>query len=135
MAPRHTRISRLDDGQLRLQPGPTGADLGRARRLVDASLAPLHELEVLDDVGDVEPLADQADLGQRAIEDLAGRPDEGRALTIFLVARLLPHQDDARIGWPAPKDGLARVAVEVASLAPWRGLAQFDRGWPRPERS
>ena len=44
------------------------------------------------------PLAVQADLGQRAVEDLTGRADERRALEVFLVSRLLAHEHDPRVG-------------------------------------
>jgi hypothetical protein len=81
--------------------------------------------EVLDDVGDVESIARQADFPQGAVEYLSRRPHEGCALTIFLVARLFTHEDDPRVGRTAPEDGLARVAVEIASLAARRGGAKL----------
>ena len=69
----------MDRRQLRLEPWTAGGDLVRARRLVDPPLAALLELEVLHRVRDVEALAIEANVGQRAVQHLAGRADERRA--------------------------------------------------------
>src|SRR3989441_8046559 len=107
----------LDRRDLGLHPGAAGRQLAQARRLVDAALAALDELEVLDSVRDVEPLPVQAHRDQRAVEHLARRADERRALQILLIAGLLADEDDAGIGGAAPQDPLGRVTVEVAAPA------------------
>ena len=71
----------------------------------------------------------QSDLDQRAIEHLAGRTDEGRALAIFLIAGLLADQHDARGGRTAAEDRLGGVAEEIAALAARAGRAELvERG-------
>src|SRR5437867_3103574 len=108
---------RLEQGQLGFEPRAARVELARSRRLVDPALATLLELEVLDRVGDVELLARQTRFGECPIEHLARRPDERGALEIFLVARLLADEHDARVGRAAAEHGLGRVAVEIAALA------------------
>src|SRR5215208_5954233 len=49
----HDQRLGADLAQLRVQPGPAGADLAGVGLLVDAPLATLLELEVLDRVGDI----------------------------------------------------------------------------------
>ena len=111
------------------KPRPARGHLGGARRLVDAALAAQHEAEVLDRVGDVDPLAVDADLGQRAVQHLARRPHERRALEVFLIAGLLAHQHDAGVGGTAAEHHLGGVAVQLAALAAGGGRAQLlERG-------
>src|SRR5215813_12218531 len=58
---------RFDQSQLRFEPRAAGVELRGPRRLVDAALAALLELEVLDRVGDVELLARQTRFGERLL--------------------------------------------------------------------
>ena len=125
---------RRDQGQFGLEPWSARADLREPWRLVDAALATFHELEVLHDVGDVEALARQPDFLQGAIEDLAGRTDEGSPLPILLIAWLLTDEHDAGVRGPSAEDGLGRVSIEVASLAAGGGLSEVsERGARRHE--
>ena len=118
-----------------LEPRAAGGELAHARRLMDPPLAALHELEMLHGVRDVDPLAVQADLGQRAVEDLTGRADERRALEVFLVSRLLAHEHDPRVGRAAAEDRLRGVAIELAAGAPRGGGAELGHaGVPRNGR-
>jgi hypothetical protein len=48
--------------------------------------------EVLDDVGDVDRGAIDAGLGERSIEQLAGRSDKRTPREILLIARLFADQ-------------------------------------------
>src|SRR2546426_9249879 len=107
----------LDRRDLGLHPGAAGRELAQARRLVDATLAALDELEVLDRVRDVEPLPVQPHLDQRPVEHLARRADERRALQILLIAWLLADEDDAGIGGGAPANPPGPVARESAHPA------------------
>ena len=127
---------RPDDFQLGLEPRPARGDLRRARRLVDAALAALGELEVLHGVRDVHVLTVQSDLDQRPVEHLAGRTDEGRALAIFLITGLLADQHDARSGRTTAEDRLGGVAEEIAALAARAGRAELvERGVRGNERA
>src|SRR5262249_11451034 len=105
------------DRELRLEPGTAGADLDRARRLVDTALGRPNELEVLDGVGDVDVDAGKARLPERAVEHFARGSDERRALEVLLIARLLSDEDSARGGRPFSENGLCRVAPQLASAA------------------
>ena len=58
-----------------------------------------------------------------AVEHLAGRPDEGFARDVFLVARLLADEHEPRVLRPFAEDDLRRVFVEIAGAA-MRGLAR-----------
>src|SRR5262249_48718637 len=73
---------RLDDLAFRVEPGMAGARLTDGRLLVNAPLAALLELEVLDRVGDVDARAIDAGIRERAIEQLPSRADERPALPI-----------------------------------------------------
>ena len=120
------------------QPWIAGPYLAGIGLLVEPSLDQLlpHELEVLHHVGDVHVLAVEPDLDQRAIEHLARRPDERRALAIFLIAGLLADQHDARADRAPAEDGLRRVTVEIAAPATGAGVNELlQRGAGRDERA
>src|SRR6266571_7709347 len=74
--------TRFHDGQLRFKPRTTGLDLVRSRRLVNAPFAPRFPLEMLHDVRDVNAAPIESDLRERAVEHLARRTHERRALQI-----------------------------------------------------
>src|SRR6266850_6534614 len=76
---------RLDDVELGLQPRQARADLRLVGLGVDAPLPARLPLEVLHHVGDVDVAAVDAGLGQRAVEQLAGGPDERTPGEVFLV--------------------------------------------------
>ena len=117
----------FDGVDLGLEPRAAGRDLGHAGVLVEAELAALDELEVLDGVGEVDRRAVDVEVGEDLIEDAAGGADEGQALQVFLVAGLLADEHeggglvevDERRG-DAGHD-LGGVAVEVAPLAGGEG--------------
>src|SRR5262249_24004160 len=116
---------RLDQRQLRFEPRAAGAEFRSPRRLVDAALAALLDLEVLDGVGDVELLARQTGFGERLLQHLTRRPDERRTLPVFVVSRLLADEDDAGAGRASAEHGLRRVAIEIAALAMRRCFREF----------
>src|SRR6185369_10029109 len=91
------------------------------RRLVDATLAAQLELEVLDRVGDVDLAARDAELLERAGEKLPGRTDEGTALQILLVARLLAHEHQPGAAAAFAADRLRRVLADRALAASLQG--------------
>src|SRR5207249_20977 len=84
--------ARLHQRDLRIEPRATRSDLARARFLVNPPFAARLPLEVLDDVGDPDRGAIDAGLGERPIEQLAGRADKRMPGEILLVARLFADQ-------------------------------------------
>jgi hypothetical protein len=74
-------------------------------------------LKMLDRIGDVDGRAVEAGRFERAVEHLSGRTDEGATLQIFLIARLLAHEHQVRVGRTFAKHGLRRVLIEVAARA------------------
>jgi hypothetical protein len=64
---------------------------------VHAALAARLPLEVLDRVGDIDDLAPDARLVERAVQHLAGGADERGAAQVLLVARLLADEHQARV--------------------------------------
>ena len=75
------------------------------------------EFEMLDGVGDVDSRAVEIGFGHRAVEQLAGRADEGAAGEVLLVARLLADEHDASVGRAFAEHGLGRGLPEVAAAA------------------
>jgi len=61
---------------------------------------------------------------------LARRTDEGAALDILAVARLLAHQHDGGLGRPFAEHRLRRPLVEIAGGAACRQAAQFLQRLP-----
>ena len=122
VAPSATSASRLHLRDLAFQPVQAGGGLALGRRLVDAALAAQLELEMLDRIGDVEPLARPAEFGHGAVEQLAGRARRraGRAG--------LPGRPAARRPPSAPR----RPALRRTPTA-WRARRSGIRGsgrWP-----
>src|SRR5579883_3161080 len=127
----HPRRERLDFVE---QPAPADPDLAGVRPLVQPPLAALRELEMLHRIGDIDPVAGEAGLAQRAIEKPAGRPDKGPADPVFLIAWLLADKDDRGVGGTFAEDRLGRARPEGAGAAMSGVLPQFresflgDRG-------
>ncbi len=69
-------------------------DLSRRGLGVDAALAALLELEMLDRIREIDRRPVEADLLHGLRQEPARRADEGPALAIFLVSRLLAHEHD-----------------------------------------
>ena len=87
-------------------------------------LAALLELEVLHDVRQVDLVAVDADLLERAVELASRRAHERPAGAILAVTRLLADEHHPRAFESLPEDRLGRVAPEVTALALGRRLAQ-----------
>ena len=118
------RSLRPDQRDLAFQPVQAGRRLALRRRLVDAPLAAQLELEMLDRVGEVELIAAPAELRQRAVEQGAGRADEGTSAQILLVARLLADQHQARIRRALAGHRLSRLRADRAGAAAFLAFAQ-----------
>src|SRR6185503_20316055 len=101
--------------ELALEPLMARVDLALRRGLVQAPLAAQLPLEVLHGVGDVKVLALDASGLERAVEQPAGRPDEGQALLVFLVAGLLADQHD-------PGVRVARAKYRLGGIGPQRAI-------------
>jgi hypothetical protein len=84
--------------------------------------------EVLDGVRYVGVLARHAGRFERPVEQAPGRADEGQALLVLLVARLLADQHDARMRRAGAEHRLRRVRPERAGLALARFLAEGFQG-------
>src|ERR1700728_4388950 len=80
-AKRHNE-ARFHRSDLPRKPPAAGSDLAGIRLLVDASLAARLELEMLDCIRDVDRVARNSGFRQRAVEELAGRPNEGASREI-----------------------------------------------------
>ena len=128
-AERHHQ-SRPHDTQFLRQPPAAGLHLARVGGLVDAPLAAPLELEMLDRVGDIGAGAVHARLGQRLVQQLPRRPDEGPPGQILLVAGLLADEHQRRVQRAFAEHGLRRVLVERAAGAAHRLVAHR-----RPDRA
>src|SRR5258706_15611502 len=71
--------ARLYDADLRQKPRPARRNLGRVRLLVDTPFAARLPLEMLDNVRYVDRRPVNPSLGERLVEQGAGRSDERRA--------------------------------------------------------
>jgi hypothetical protein len=67
---------------------------------------------VLHRVGHVDARAVEAGLGEGAVEELAGRADEGVAGEVLVVAGLLADEDQLGVGGAFTEDGLGSGLVE-----------------------
>jgi hypothetical protein len=90
---------------------------------MDSAFPARFELEVLDRVGDIHSISVQPGLGHRAIEYRSRRADEGPAVAIFAISRLLADEDDVGSSRTGPKHRLRRVAPQRARSAVGCGVA------------
>ena len=90
-ADEHARVHGLQFGR---QPRPARLDLFCVGLLVDSALALRRPLEVLDGVGDVHLGPIDPRRFQRLVEHPPRGSDEGAALLVLLVARLLADEHD-----------------------------------------
>jgi hypothetical protein len=91
---------------------------------VDAPLAAQLELEVAHRIGHVDRLARHAQLLQGAVEQLAGRSDEGPAAQVFLLARLLADAHHRRLERPFAGHGLRGRRADGAFAATLQPLVE-----------
>ena len=119
-----------DARHLRREPGLAGLDLCAVGALVESPLAARRSapLEVLDDVRDVDLVANDAGRLKRLVEDPSGGTYERLALAILDVARLLADDQQARTLATGPEDGLGRVAPQRAILAALGLLGERAQG-------
>src|SRR5262249_19279934 len=120
--------SRLDERDLGFQPWAASSNLGSVRLRVDAAFSTRLPLEVLDHVGDIDGLAIDASLFERAVEQLPCRTDEGMASDIFGVSRLLADEHQCGSARTLTEDGLRGALVEIARLAACRGVGYVGQG-------
>jgi hypothetical protein len=83
------------------EPGAVMLHLAGGGLRVDAPVAALLELEVLHRIGEVGLGPLDPSLGERAGQELARGTDEGPALQVLLIARLLAHEDDVGCAGPS----------------------------------
>src|SRR3954452_17486217 len=94
-------------------------DVKALRRLVDAPLSALLEVEVLDRVRDIDVFAVDAGSLERLVQLAPGRAHEWAPLAIFAVARHLAYEHHAGLLQPLAEDSLGRPPPQrtAATLA------------------
>lgn len=110
-----------------VQPGAARGDLAHRRGLVHAPLARLFglvELEVLDGVGEPQPVAVETGLGQGPVQQPPGRAHERRPLPVLLVAGLLAHQHQPGVLVARAEDRPGGPLVQGATAAAGRRLRE-----------
>lgn len=103
---------RLDEGDLRLDPGTAGTDLQGVGLLVNAPFAAGLEFEVLYYVCHISGAPIDAGLGKASVKQAPGRPDEGPPQAIFPVPGCLPDQHERGSPWPFAEYGLGCCGVK-----------------------
>ncbi len=117
----HGGITHRDDdirpnaGKLCFEPRLARCNLSLARRLVDAHLPTLFKPKMLYGTRDVNIFAFQPGIGQRAIEQLPGRPDERLPFPVLVVSRLLAYKHNPGIVRTKPKHRLRCMLPKIAS--------------------
>ena len=87
-------------------------------------------LEVLHRVGDEDLFAIDARLLQRLVEHTTGWTDEGMAIEIFIVARLLANQHQRRMSRALSGNRLGGELGEIAASAGvFRFAQRLQRTW------
>ncbi len=112
--------------QLLVEPPAIVPDLACRRLLVDAALAALLELEVLDGVGDVDAVPIDAGVRHRPLQELAGGSHEWPALPVFLVARLLADEGDRGADGTFAQDRTRRTRHQRLCCRD-HGVERFER--------
>ena len=82
-----------------------------------SSAAGRYEAEMFHGVGKIHRVAAESRVLQRLIQNVAGRPDEGHALPIFLIAWLFAYQHYPRHTRTLSKYRLRSRYMELAPLA------------------
>jgi hypothetical protein len=72
---------------------------------------------MFDRIGDVDVFVAKSGVVHRPAQQPSGRPDEGHALPILLVARLLADEQQARLRRSAPGDALCRAFPQRTAAA------------------
>jgi hypothetical protein len=103
---------RLYQGALLIEPPTAPIDLVGVRTLVQAALASPLEFEMFDGIGDENLNPIKAGVSCRAVENAAGRPDEGATAQIFIIARLFPDEHDAGVERPLSGNNLSGVLIK-----------------------
>jgi hypothetical protein len=106
---------------------------------VQSPLASRLEFEMLDRVGNVDALAVDACLYERAVEEKPCRPNKRATFAVFSISRLLAHQHDLGVRRTLSEYGLGRILPKRARLTgcslapqtlnPIRWVARV-RSWP-----
>src|SRR4051812_27897833 len=81
---------------------------------------PAAPFEVLDRVRQIDALAGDAGVGERLVEQRAGRSDERLTLPVLLIARLLADEQDLGVARALPEDDLGGGFVEFAAATALR---------------
>src|SRR5215831_1793508 len=126
--------ARLNDGNLCFEPWEARLDLDRSRFTVDPPWTARHPFEMLHHISHVSPASIDTGLDEAAVEQLAGRADEGMPCSVLDISRLLADQHDQGCLRPLGEDGLSGVSMQVTCRALGSGLAQRRNGWLGPNK-
>src|SRR4051812_48310142 len=83
---------------------------------------------MFDGVRDVYPAAVDVRLLECKIEQLSRRANEGMALSVLLIARLLSYKHDLRCRGAVTEDGLCRIHPHITAAAPSSCLTDPRQG-------
>jgi hypothetical protein len=107
---------RVDDVNFFFEPREACRNFSCARLLVDSALSLGNPLEVFDHIGHVSLCSTDAGRLKSFVEHSSSRAHERLTLEIFIVSRLLSHQQCSR-GTPAfTKNGLGGIFEQRATL-------------------
>lgn len=115
-------------GQLGFEPRTAGRDFPRVWFLVQAAFAGGFPFEMLYRVRDVNFSPIDFRRGERCVEQPAGGADKGPADAVFLIARLLAHENDLCPRRARPENRLRAKPVKRAGLAAFRPGAESREG-------
>src|SRR6185369_3249893 len=99
----------------RFQPPLARIELALRGGLVEPALAARLPFEMLDRIGDVRGRGIDPRFAQESPQQLAGGADEGTADEVFLVARLLAHQQNGGVSAAFARDALRRPLPQGAA--------------------
>jgi hypothetical protein len=126
---------RLDRVEFCIKPGATGANLCDRGLFVEPDFAARLPFEVLDRICDVDFAPLDTGLIEAVIQKPACRSHERAALNILAIAGLLANHHEGRCAFASPsrifpftKDGLGRLAIEIAAVTALNRHPQADEG-------
>ena len=102
---------RLDNREFGLKPWLTGSNLAGRWLLVDPTLAPFFELEMLDGVGEIDFRTLDSCLVEGAVKQRTRRPNERTSSQVLPIAGLLSDQHNRRRSRAFSEDRLRGSAI------------------------
>src|ERR1700730_10256787 len=128
-ADNHLRPKCTDFG---VKPWATRGNFRCVRFLMDAPLPSRLPLEMFHRIRNINFPAVDSGFDESGIEQFAGRADKRFAFQVFLVTRLLTHEQDLCVLLPFSEHGLCRSFPKITSLAIFGGFLEFFKRPSRP---